>query len=277
MNSYPNGFGINFRINQIVIFVKNRVFLLFSAALFIYVPVCAQVPDSLPFIVKNSEKSFPARQVISMAAPALMVTYGAVSLKSGALLKLDNNVKTWLHEKQYVTHILLSDYMQFSPAVAAFGMKIAGVESTHSLRDMTVLCALSNILESVTVHTLKRTLSRMRPDGSSDNSFPSGHTASAFVAAEFLHQEYKDKSVWISIGGYTAATLTGALRILNNRHWLSDTVAGAGIGILSVKAVYLVYPSLRKICGKKDSQRPQSLIFPSINNGVFCLGFSHTF
>jgi membrane-associated phospholipid phosphatase len=142
---------------------------------------------------------------------------------------------------------------------------------------MTILCALSNLLETGIVHALKNTTSRMRPDGSSKNSFPSGHTASAFVAAEFLHQEYKDKSVWISISGYTVATLTGALRILNNRHWLSDVVAGAGIGILSVKTVYWTYPSLQKIWSKKDSQNLQSFIFPSFNNGFLCLGFSHKF
>jgi membrane-associated phospholipid phosphatase len=55
------------------------------------------------------------------------------------------------------------------------------------------------------------------------------------MCAEFMHQEYKDQSVWYSIAGYTAATATGVLRMYNVRHWFSDVVAGAGIGILGTK------------------------------------------
>jgi hypothetical protein len=66
-----------------------------------------------------------------------------------------------------------------------------------------------------------------RPDGSSYN--PSlGHTANAFASAEFLWQEYKDV-IWYGISGYIIASGTGVLRIYNNRHWLTDVAAGAGI------------------------------------------------
>ena len=79
---------------------------------------------------------------------------------------------------------------------------------------------------------------RLRPDGSRYNSFPSGHTATAFMTATMLHQEYGWRSPWFSIGGYTAAAITGVSRICNNRHWLSDVVAGAGIGIGAVHLGY---------------------------------------
>jgi len=68
------------------------------------------------------------------------------------------------------------------------------------------------------VFTLKNTTNVQRPDGSSYNSFPSGHTARAFVAATFLHKEYGSKSIWYSIGGYTMATAIETFRVLNNRH-----------------------------------------------------------
>ncbi|MDR2383396.1 MAG: phosphatase PAP2 family protein [Prevotellaceae bacterium] len=203
-----------------------------------------------------------------------MITYGTVSLKNRALEKWDKHIKTVLHEN---IHTSLDNYLQFVPSVTAFGMKVAGVKSTHKLRDMTVLFVLSNLIEKGIVQTIKIASSRMRPDESTKNSFPSGHTATAFVAAEFLHQEYGYKSAWISVGGYTVATLVGVGRMLNNRHWFSDVVAGAGIGILSVKAIYWTYPSLQKIFHKKEAKILQSGFYPSYKNGVVYLNFSHNF
>jgi membrane-associated phospholipid phosphatase len=245
--------------------------------MFIGRTLCAQVSDSLFSVDRIPKKSFSTRRITGIAIPALMVTYGVFSLESKALQDIDRNIKTELYQNRYMLRTSLDDYLQFSPAAATFGLKTAGVKSRHNLCDMTILYALSNLLETGIVHTLKSVSSRMRPDGSAHNSFPSGHTATAFVAAEFLHQEYRDESIWISVGGYAVATLTGCLRISNNRHWFSDVVAGAGIGILSVKAVYWAYPSLQKIWRKKDSKNMQSLIFPSFDNGVLCLSFSHTF
>jgi hypothetical protein len=263
--------------SKVIKIVPKRCPPLILILAFICGTVHAQITDSLFPAVKNAGNNFSTRKFISIAAPTLMITYGAISLKSRTLLNVDSNIKTWLHEKRYTTQSPVSDYLQFSPAVATFGMKIAGVKSAHNLRDMTIMYILSNLVETGVIHTVKKASARMRPDGSSRNSFPSGHTATAFVAAEFLHQEYKDRSLWISISGYTVATATGVLRMLNNRHWFSDVITGAGVGILSVKAVYWAYPSLQKMWRKKDSQDPKSFIFPSFDNGVFCLGFSHKF
>jgi membrane-associated phospholipid phosphatase len=80
-----------------------------------------------------------------------------------------------------------------------------------------------------------------RPDASNDKSFPSGHTSHAFAAATFMAKELKDKSIWYGVGAYTIATGVGVLRIMNNRHWVSDVMAGAGIGILSTNIAYLTH------------------------------------
>lgn len=164
------------------------------------------------------------------------------------------------------------DYLQFSPAVLAFGLKLGGVEGRHKLPDMLILYALSNILESGVVYATKCLTGRERPDGSNYHSFPSGHTATAFVAAEFLHQEYKDRSVWISAGGYGMATLIGISRVYNNKHWVSDVVAGAGIGILSTKIMYRVYPSLQNLFPGKR-KKSQAIVCPSYNDGALGMHF----
>ena len=63
-------------------------------------------------------------------------------------------------------------------------------------------------------------------------SFPSGHTAAAFMAATLLYKEYGFKGYWIGLVAYAAAIVTGFTRILNNRHWLFDVIIGAALGIL---------------------------------------------
>ena len=89
------------------------------------------------------------------------------------------------------------------------------------------------------VNGIKYTASEMRPDGSTANSWPSGHTATSFVGATILHKEYGlTRSPWFSVAGYGVATATGVMRILNNRHWISDVLSGAGIGIMSTELGY---------------------------------------
>ena len=132
------------------------------------------------------------------------------------------------------------DYLQFSPAVAMVAMKALGVESRSSWGRMVVSSGISTGLMLSTVYVVKYGLGRLRPDGSTYNSFPSGHTAMAFTSATMLHKEYGYLSPWVSIAGYSVATVTGISRALNNRHWLSDIVVGAGVGILSTELGYLI-------------------------------------
>ena len=70
---------------------------------------------------------------------------------------------------------------------------------------------------------------------SSDASFPSGHTSSAFGFAASLADDVRP--LWAKIGLYTLATGTAWSRVYNNKHWTSDVVAGALVGITSAKLV----------------------------------------
>ena len=88
-------------------------------------------------------------------------------------------------------------------------------------------------------------------DAQHDYSFPSGHTATAFMGAEFLRKEYWDVSPWIGVAGYAVAAGTGFFRMYNNRHWLTDVLTGAGIGILSTQAAYWLYPTITKTFFRK--------------------------
>ena len=133
------------------------------------------------------------------------------------------------------------DYLQYTPAALMLALKVSGVKGRNSWPRMLVSDAFSVILMASAVNIIKSTSNTLRPDGSTRNSFPSGHTATAFMTATMLHKEYGlTRSPWYSIAGYTIATATAVGRQLNNRHWLSDVMVGAGIGILSTELGYFL-------------------------------------
>ena len=92
--------------------------------------------------------------------------------------------------------------------------------------------------------TLKYTINETRPDGGR-HSFPSGHTANAFLGAHIAWKEFKDSSPVLAYSGYALALFVAGSRLYNNRHWVADVVAGAGFGILSVELAYLCYFPVR--------------------------------
>ncbi len=148
----------------------------------------------------------------------------------------NNNARTRL-----VTnfHNELDNYTQFAPAVLALGLNFAGVEGRSDHWRFLANSAMAYGIMAAIVNPIKNTAKEMRPDGSTRNSWPSGHTATAFVSATILHKEYGlTRSPWYSVAGYGLATATGVMRVLNNRHWVSDVLSGAGIGILSTELAY---------------------------------------
>lgn len=160
----------------------------------------------------------------------------------------------------------IDDFMQIVPHGAVFALDWIGVKSKHNFGDKVGLMLTGGIIMLGTVHALKSTTNIERPDKSNNDSFPSGHTANAFFGATVLAEEYKDQSIIYPIAGYTVATATGVFRILNNRHWASDVLVGAGIGILSAKAAYVVYPWLKEKIGGKHA--PKNVVFMPVYDGI---------
>jgi hypothetical protein len=111
------------------------------------------------------------------------------------------------------------------------------------------------------VNGIKYSAKRLRPDGSRYNSFPSGHTATAFMTASLLHKEYGWRSPWFSIGGYTAAAITGFSRLMNNKHWMTDVMAGAAIGIGSVHLGYYITDKIFKDKGLNPAYRDPEFFY----------------
>lgn len=182
---------------------------------------------------------------LQLAVPAVLIGVGFVGLESDWLQWRDRETRDELQEHPH-SRLGADDFTQFAPLVFTYGLKLCGLRSLHGYADMTVIAGTAYLLTGISVYSIKSITKVERPDGSSRNSFPSGHTATAFAGAELLRREYWNLSPWIGVAGYTVAAATGFLRMYNNRHWLTDVVAGAGIGILSVQAAYWLYPVVGK-------------------------------
>lgn len=172
----------------------------------------------------------------------LQTAYMGVPLIAGGLLMqgADHHVRNMRYQYAANFHTSVDAYTQYLPAAVMLGLKAGGVESRSQWGRMLVSDAFSAAIMAVAVNTIKQTADVQRPDGSAYNSFPSGHTATAFMTATMLSREYGHKSPWVSYGSYGLATATGLMRILNNRHWISDVMAGAAIGYISTQLGYFL-------------------------------------
>jgi hypothetical protein len=223
---------------------------------------------------------FPYRMLL---IPATMVAYGLTTLDNDALKALNAEVEedVWIERTHKKTNI--DNYLQYVPAVAVYGLNAVGIKGKHNFRDRTIIYAMSTVITTAIVGTTKKITGEWRPDESNSLSFPSGHTATAFAAAEFLRKEYKDVSIWYGVGGYAVAAVTGYLRIYNNKHWLSDVIAGAGVGIFSTDISYYLYPTISRWFSKKHSSSTtkstssSTMILPTYDKGAVGLVMVHRF
>ena len=132
------------------------------------------------------------------------------------------------------------DYLRYAPMAVKYGMKICGVKGRSSWGEMIVGDAFSLMTMGAVVTGMKYSIKRMRPDNSKRNSFPSGHSAEAFMSATMLYKEYGELSPWVGIGAYGTASLVAISRIMNDKHWMSDVLFGAGVGIFSTELGYFL-------------------------------------
>ena len=192
-------------------------------------PTLAQKADSTTTYTRFSYNQ--------LYAPAALLLTGFIA-NGHSRESIKNEVAEERNEHMPRFKTRLDDYLQFSPFVVAYGLDAMGIKSKTDLINRSAILLKGEILAIGTATLLKRATHTLRPDGSSYTSFPSGHTTQAFAAATFLSEEYKDRYKWMPYASYTAASSVGLLRVANNRHYISDVLVGAGIGLLSMKVAY---------------------------------------
>lgn len=250
---------------------KNIVFVFF---LFTTIFCNSQKMDIDSLNAKKQLK-FNYKQLI---LPTVLIGYGVIGIESDNLKLFNNEIKEEVKEN-IDESLTIDDFMQYLPMTTAIGLDLVGVKGKNKIKDKAIIAATAILITGITVTSIKRISHVERPDGSSFDSFPSGHTANAFIGAELLYQEYKDTSIWYGISGYLVASGTGAFRIYNNRHWFTDVVAGAGIGILSTKAAYWLYPTVNKLFTNKNKKETnkKTVFIPYFDGKTTGFGLVSTF
>ncbi len=206
---------------------------------------------------RTSEKIFFRPGCMNLLPP-VMFGFALASLSNEELVERNNYLREELWTENPHREIHTDNYLQFMPAAAVYGLNLAGVHGEHTFKDRTILLATTSILTGSIVYSLKNIVHEKRPDGTGNNSFPSGHTATAFMSAEFFRQEYKDVNPVLSYAGYPVAIATGYMRMYNNRHWERDIVAGAAVGMICTQ---LSYYAFSKIINHKRNNTVSEIIY----------------
>lgn len=148
------------------------------------------------------------------SAKALVLSF-AVSM---AGIANAGGVQTWGH---------VSDALAVGLPLLAAGTAF-GKGDSQGVKELTY--SLGATLAATTA--LKSLIHEQRPDGSGNDSFPSGHTAIAFAAARFIDKRYAPEA---SPYLYAAAGLTALARVKADKHYTKDVVAGAALGYASAE------------------------------------------
>lgn len=218
---------------------------LFSLMLLSFFSTQAQIQDSIPHAEFNKKINFKSVEddfkvegssIITRTIPVALIATGVFMSTSEYEKSLQADLRSMVGNDFYTT---IDDYTRYAPIVQLYAADIAGIQSKNHWFDQTKNLALSLTLANLTSSLLKKEIYKLRPgEGTNANSFPSGHTTTAFATASVVYEEFKNRNPLLANSGYLFAAATGMLRMMNNAHYLSDVLVGAGIGILSVRLVY---------------------------------------
>ncbi|WP_052732298.1 phosphatase PAP2 family protein [Hymenobacter terrenus] len=196
--------------------------------------------------------------------PAVLIGYGVYTSNGGGFYT-NQDADYDIHKLFPTYRTKLDNVLLIAPYLELAAVGLAGVESRNDRINTLLIIAKGEVIMLASTFAVKYISKKERPDGSDKLSFPSGHTAQAFLAASIVHTEFRDKSQWYGVGAYTIATSVAALRMINSKHWQSDVVAGAGFGILSA---HLAYLSHRNRWGRKSIGRDIGMSPTYFGNGT---------
>ncbi|MDE6271250.1 MAG: phosphatase PAP2 family protein [Muribaculaceae bacterium] len=199
----------------------------------------AQCADSIAARLDGSATACPRLRPAEVAVPAAIVAFTAYTARNGWLRKKRDVVQDALSPRNGI-HTRIDNYIQYAPLAAGVALNLA----EHDRLDRIGVQVLGMATMTLLTQGLKHTVRERRPDTDARNSFPSGHTATAFLGAELLRMQSSHISPWIGYSGYAVAAATAYLRIYNNRHYLNDVLGGAAIGFFSARFAAWAYPRI---------------------------------
>jgi len=193
---------------------------------------------------------------------------------------------------------ILSDILTLAPqAIAVVDTVVVPLVFDNGNFDVAVQMALIDIQAFASIGLLSRSghrfIARERPDVSpctSDReyhglclggryaSFPSGHTASAFGGAGLICAHHARLPLYgggapdvvVCVAGLGMATSASLLRVTSDRHYISDVIVGAGLGVgLGFVVPYFVH--YRAANAAKSRADSGWMLQPSVNENTLAL------
>jgi hypothetical protein len=169
----------------------------------------------------------------------------AIVLGSGGAAALIGHVWDDDFAEEIETNPTLNNAMSPGNTYGGFGVQVAigaGLYTTGWFAKQGRLAQTggdimrAQLLSQIYVQALKFSVRRERPDGSDNQSFPSGHSASAFATAGVLQRHYGWKA---GVPATIVAAYVATARVHDNKHYLSDVIFGATMGIAAERTVTL--------------------------------------
>lgn len=200
--------------------------------------------------INKKDKTFLKKSIL----PISLIVSGILINNSSFERNLQKDVRNLVGNDFYSP---IDDYTRYAPIIELYAADIIGLKAKNHWFDQTKNLTMSIIITNFITYRLKISTKKERPNSTPDlpsfKSFPSGHTSLAFANASVLYQEFIDTSPVLAYSGYAFAVTTGSFRILNNAHFLSDVLVGAGIGILVTELIYHFEPIKWNPFKKKDN------------------------
>ena len=224
--------------------------------------------DSSKFVFKKVEHAdsvnvdpnpyrFKTKLLPSLIVPVALIGYGLTTLQNHGLYS-SMQARTDIQRAFGKYGSPIDNYLIYGSYVEFGILLMLKIKCKNDMVNTALLIAKSELLMLAIVLPLKylaheerpysynyglqgEPLSQREKNSNAFYSMPSGHTAEAFVAATIVYREFRYKSNWYGIGAYAIATTVGVYRMINDQHWESDVLVGAGIGMLAANLVYATH------------------------------------
>ncbi len=202
--------------------------------------------DTATVIQRTQSESCPPLRVRETILPISLLAFGSAKAFSPAIRNMDTDLRNKISERHPNVGFNADDWLQWAPSASVYALDAAGVKLKHRFREHLLLDAGSILITGGAGFVLRKVSARIDGFGITDTQFPSGHTANAFRGAEMLRQEMSGRHPLLQWSGYLVAGLVAGSRLIRGEHYLSEVVAGAGLGILSTKITYALHERFKR-------------------------------
>ena len=146
------------------------------------------------------------------------------------IINVDQAIHDKLVNEEAQEQTITDTVLKWAPFGLLVAYDIYGIKAKSSAKHHIVQMIAGQILLNAVISPLKKSINRRRPNGRY-KSFPSRHTATGFLASAIIHKELSEHRPELMHTGYALSLATGWLRMYRKKHWFTDVIGGAVMGM----------------------------------------------